>query len=83
MALIGRSFYSQVFIADRKNVILKAQKPDNCTIGLDWGQMFLEVNDIAMEKQVAVLPMAIGGEIYTLLQSLLAPVKPTVGLTLT
>ena len=43
---------------------------------LERVSLYFEANDVAEDKQVAVLLTAIGGETYALLTSLLSPAKP-------
>ena len=43
---------------------------------LEHVSLYFEANDVAKDKQVAVLLTAIGGETYALLTSLLSPAKP-------
>lgn len=43
---------------------------------LECVSLYVKLNGVAEGKQVAVLLTAIGGEIYTLLTSLLSPEKP-------
>ncbi len=46
---------------------------DSVTSYVERAQLFLDANDIAAEKRVAVFLSAIGGKTYTLLRNLLAP----------
>ena len=43
---------------------------------LERVSLYFVANGVAEERQVAVLLTAIGGEMYTLLTSLLSPAKP-------
>ena len=43
---------------------------------LEWVELYFGVNDIAVEKKVAIILSVIGAKTYVVLRSLVAPAQP-------
>ena len=66
MATMTRYGQLQEFDAENKSI----------TAYLEWAELYFQANDIADEKQVAVLLSNIGAKMYGLLRNLVAPKAP-------